>query len=38
MLCVGVWASEVMTEHVDRLILRDDLASDKLRTIGIHMK
>ena len=38
MLCVGVWESEVMTEHVDRLILRDDLASDKLRTIGIHMK
>lgn len=38
MLCVGVWESEVMTEHVDCLILRDDLASDKLRMIGIHMK
>ncbi len=37
MLYVDVWESEVMTEHVDRLILRDNLASDKLRTIGIEL-
>ena len=37
MLCVGFWESEVMTEHTVHLILRDNLASDKFRTIGIHM-
>lgn len=37
MRCVGVWESEVMTEHIVRLILRDNLASNKLWMIGIHM-